>query len=60
MRKLKTVTEVKKTAEQIAIMLNGFSARDIQNVLFKVQEICDANYVLAIEQEAEADSHQSE
>lgn len=60
MSQRKTVTEIKKTAEQMAMMLNGFTAMDIQNVLFEVQEICGANYVLALKQEAVADSHQSE
>ena len=55
MSQRKTVTEIKKTAEQMAMMLNGFTAMDIQNVLFKVHEICEANYVLALKQEAEAD-----
>lgn len=39
-----------KAVENIMSILNGFTATEIQEILFSVNEECSANYVLVLDE----------
>lgn len=41
--------KTQKAVENITSILNGFTAAEIQEILFLVNEKCNANYVLVLE-----------
>lgn len=41
-----------KAVENIMSILNGFTATEIQEILFLVNDNCNANYVLVLEKKA--------
>jgi hypothetical protein len=49
-RSLKMETKQQKAVKDITSILNGFTASEIQEVLFSVNEECSANYVLVLDE----------
>ncbi|WP_172602470.1 hypothetical protein [Phascolarctobacterium faecium] len=43
-------TKQQKAVKDITSILNGFTASEIQEVLFSVNEECSANYVLVLDE----------
>lgn len=45
--------KTQKAIENITSILNGFTAAEIQEILFLVNEKCNANYVLVLEKKVQ-------
>lgn len=45
--------KTQKAVENITSILNGFTAAEIQEILFLVNEKCNANYVLVLEKKVQ-------